>query len=162
VAEHLVHEEGVSLGFRVHGPRQRRALVAKVMASHRSDELNHLEITEPGQRQALHSRVASEISQDLSQRMAAAEVGVSVRAQDEHTLQPVGPQEMAQQEQGRFASPVEVVEHEDHSGVRRHGRQPRDHRLEEQEALGLGVGRLSRPSRRLQVEQTGHEPRQRG
>ena len=95
-----------------------------------------------------HTALPAQVPEDISERMAAIEVGVAVGRQDEHPDGRDRPQDVTKKQQRWLVGPMEIVEHEHERGVVRAGREQVRHRLEQAVPLGLRLGRaVARPGR---------------
>ena len=135
----LTDEERVALGFTRDGSRQGDAALVELVAGGVGEELLHSRRIEPAQHQPLDARLATQVGQDLGERMCSIEVGVPIRRHDQDVHRGWRAQEVTEQEQGRLARPVQVVEHEQHRCTRSEVAEQLGHRLEQAMALRLRV-----------------------
>ncbi|MGH8991179.1 MAG: hypothetical protein ACRDZ7_06585 [Acidimicrobiia bacterium] len=123
----------------MNGPGQGQALFLELMARRLLHEGSHPGGVEPGERDALHAPLTTQVGEHLDQRMVVAEFGVPVSAQDEDPLGLGRAYDVAQQQQGGLRRPLEIVEHQQEGLVCRGRPQPGGHGVEETVALGFRV-----------------------
>ncbi|MGH9002618.1 MAG: hypothetical protein ACRDYV_05765, partial [Acidimicrobiia bacterium] len=129
--EDLPDKEGVPFRLVVNGPGQGQALFLELMARRLLHEGSHPGGVEPGERDALHAPLTTQVGEHLDQRMVVAEFGVPVSAQDEDPLGLGRAYDVAQQQQGGLRRPVEVVEDEQDGRLGRDGGEPGGHGVEQ-------------------------------
>ena len=140
VAQHLTDEERVALGLGVQRRGEIPAALGELVTGDVRHEAGDLVLVEALEVEAVDAGLAPEVAEHVRERMAAVEVGVAVRAEEEHAHRRRRPEQVTEQDERRLVGPVQVVEHE------HHGRRGRDlgeqvgDRVEQPEALGLGVG----------------------
>ena len=152
VAHDLDDEERVAVGLVADRPRELRDVV---LFGECGDELADLALAESRECQPFEPLQPSQIGERLGEGGGPQQVRVAVSSDDQDPLRARDDEEVAQQQQGRFVRPMQVVEHDD--GAARSGRvrdQPGDS-LEEPVALRVGVG--VRPVRHGRDE-IGQEP----
>src|SRR5438093_3792548 len=86
VAQHLPHEERVSFRLEMDGPGQQQGVVIEWPARCLRDEGGHTGLIEPDEREALHAPLATQVGQDLEERMVVVEFGVAVGTDHEQPL----------------------------------------------------------------------------
>ena len=128
VGNDLLGEERVPVGLVVQcGDELRRRLVTGAIVEQRTDRL----LLETAERHPLDARIASEVGEQLAQRMAAVDIGVTVGAQHEHRPASFAAQDPPEQRQRRLIGPVEVVEHQEQRAVAGDLREKRVDRVEQ-------------------------------
>ena len=110
--EHLLDEERVAVGARVHA---RRDLVA---AQHGAGERRHVVERQSAQVDPVKRAAAPQLGQRGGERGVAAELGVAIGAEDEHRSGAARAQQEAREQQGPAIGPVEVVDHEQQRSAR--------------------------------------------
>ena len=99
VAVGLVVQSGDELGWRI---------VTHTMADDRADRL----LLKATQSHPLDAGDTPEVGEQLAQRIAAVDIGVTVGAQDQHRPAAFAAQDPTEQPQRRRVGPVEIVEHQ--------------------------------------------------
>jgi hypothetical protein len=78
VAQHFPHEERVSFRLEMDGPGQRQDVVVERLARCLRHEGRHTRLIQPDEREAHHTPLATQVGQDLEERMVVVEFGVAV------------------------------------------------------------------------------------
>ena len=150
--QQLTDEEGVSTRRLAHRARQLPAVLLELVAGRSPQDLHHLVVVEPGQRDV--DRVeAMHVRQGHAQGMTAIDIGVPVGAGYEHRHTVQCPEEVEQHGEGRAGGPVQIVEDEEQRLSPRCPPHRGDHTVEE---LDLGSSRV--PSPVTARGQLGQEP----
>ncbi len=139
-----------------HGPGP----VVELMACARFGEGDHLQVVESPDLELLDALLPSQRRDGLDEGMAGLEIGVAVRAHDHQRGRRHVGEHVAQHRHGRLAGPVEIVEHDQDRGVGRDERDRAGDRLQQQVALGLGVGGVRGRQVRVAAPEVRHERRQ--
>ena len=133
--EQLLREVGVALRARHH---RAQPVLGDRAAPDRGGEPAQLVGREGRQLEALHARVAPQLTEQRAQRVAAVQVIGAVGGHHEHVLaaEPAGQE--AQHVAGRRVRPVHVLDHQQQRVLRRaRGRQSRDDPVEQLQATGI-------------------------
>jgi hypothetical protein len=146
---------------------ERVAARLRVQAAHRSgvgigEQLAHLALGQPPQREAGDGLLALEIGEDLEQRMAVAELVVAVGAEHGDGARAAPPARAGDRAGARSGRPVQVVDDHEQRAAGREPAHEGDHRLEQAPPLRRGVergrlGQLGQPGPQL-----GQQPREVG
>ncbi len=160
VSEHLDDEERIALGFVADRAGELEALGPRLVAGVLPEEVDDILGREAVQRAALRSIETAEVRQRVGQRVAPLDIGVAVRADDEHPHRSLRPHDVVQEQQGRPSRPMHVVEHEKDGALVARRREPVHDRVEHPIALGLRIGSCGRRDVGRQHRKVGHEARE--
>ena len=134
--------------------RERDALVFELGTARCGEQRLHALLVEPVEIDALDAAAAPQIGEYSRERMPAVDVGVAVGHDDQHgRLGREVRDGVAEELNAGRVGPVRVVEHEHERLLGRDRAHEIDHRVEEQEPFGLGIGDL----RRRHIGDTGRE-----
>ena len=121
VTQRLDEEERVAARHRSQRPAKLFVVVARL-----GDVRRHIVLIESAELQTLGRAVAVKIGQHRRKGMGAVEIGTPIRADDLHARLVAESQQMAQQQQGGFGRPMQVVEYENDWRACRRGIQQRN------------------------------------
>jgi hypothetical protein len=139
VPKDLADEERIALGLAGDGFGEIHPLFVEVVAGGVGEELLDARPVESVQCEPFDATLAPQVGEHLRERMRAVEVGVTVRRDDQEVQGDRRSQQMAEQQQGGFACPVDIVEHQHHRLARRQVAQQVGRGLEEPVPFGLGI-----------------------
>ena len=139
--EQLLGEQRVALAA---AEEARDELRVGVGAEDVGELLGELVLGQRLERDPARARVALELGQDGTQRMAAVQLVGPVRRDDEHALGPQAAGEERQERARRAVGPVDVLDPEDERLLLAEAVEQREQRLEQLRLGELGAGRRAR------------------
>jgi hypothetical protein len=157
VTHHLFDEERVPFGLLVDGADH---ACSRLVTGVRGDQIRHLALIQAAERGAPEEDVTPQIGDQLGERVRGPYVGRAIRADDEKRRFVRRPHHMSEQVERAPVGPMQIVEDEQHGGLRRGvGKQKADG-LEQHVAARLRVAgrdpRLGRP----RIRELGDEARE--
>ena len=141
MAHHLLDEERVSLRVLEDGAHEPGG---RLIAGVRRDELADAPLVEPVEPDALEQPLATQVGEQLRERVLAAELLVPVGADHEQRRFVRRSDDVPQQAECGSIRPLEVVQHEHERGARRRLAQKQRDGLEQQVAVRLPFARFDR------------------
>ena len=155
VAQHLDQEERVPGGDLGELLPERPVVVA-----HRGEVVGDVGGPKATEAQPLAGAVPAEVGEGAGERVAAPQLRVPVRPDDEQPRGLGAAQDVPEQRQRRLAGPVQVVEDEQDRRLLRPGAQQPGDGVEQGQPLALGIGPPGAVLDRQQLGDLGHHPGQ--
>ena len=137
VLQDLADKERIAVRCRADRGRQRVPHVGRRLAV--GNQLRHLVLVEPLQRDALAGRLAVQRAERIGQRMLRVELDVAIGAEQEQTMLRGEARHVAQHGDRALVGPVQIVEHQHDRRARRGGDQELADGVEQAEALFVGL-----------------------
>ena len=160
MTQDLAHEEGVAVGLPVHAMSEADRAVIERVTGDRFHHLDHTRVIEPCELDTGDSVLSMQEGQCLEQRMRARQLTIPIRPERQQPQRLLRRDHVTPQLQAGFVRPLQVVEYQDDRPMLGHHPQQPDHRGEEEEALGLGIGGLRRRKLRQPLSQGRDQPGQ--